>query len=490
MRIFTATMGTESNTFSPLPTSLHDFRDSVFYGPGEHPDDGPRPCTAQIPVGRRRAAENDFTFIEGSCFHASPGGPVNRQDYEFMRDRILEDLRAALPLDAVVMGLHGAMVAFGYDDVEGDLLSAIREIVGPDCLISAELDPHCHLTRKRLDACDIMVFYKEYPHTDCDDEAENLFDIVLDTLKGRVAPVKSVFTCHQVGSFPTTHPLMREFIDWVREEEKTPGILSISVSHSYPYADVPEMGAGVLVMSDGDKALGDAMAEKVGRAFMKLRGVTTPTFLSIDEGIDAALDAPEGPVAVTDASDNAGGGAAADNTSILRRLIERDVESAALGPLWDPMAVRTCFAAGLGAELDIRIGGKAGRTSNQPLDVRAKVTALAPEAWQSFGNATTLLGMAAAVRIGGIDVVLTSARTQALGTEMFTSLGIDPRARKILVLKSSNHFMAGYGPLLKGVIHVHSDGLLIRNDYTRVPYRRVARPLWPLDPDADGALIY
>lgn len=490
MRLFTASIGTESNTFSPVPTCLADYEESGIYRPGEHPDDGPRQCTAQLWVGRRRAAQDGFTLIEGSCFHASPGGRTNQADYEAMRDEILGQLQAAMPLDAVVFGMHGAMVAFGYDDVEGDVLERARAIVGPGCVIGVELDPHCHLTRKRLSLSDVIVMYKEYPHTDTIERAEELYDIVLGQLAGRLRPVMSVFDCQQVGSFPTTHPEMRAFVHAATAEEGHDGILSISIGHCYPYADVPEMGCRILVVSNGDKAAADRVAIRLGQAFQKLRGVTTPRFHGVDDGIDAALALAGMPIIITDASDNAGGGAASDNTTIARRLIERGVESVALGPICDPVAVRTCFAAGLGAELPLRVGGKTGVTSGAPLDVTATVVGLARDAWQTFGKAQAALGDLAAIRIGGVELVLNTARTQALGLELFTAVGIDPRARKLLVLKSSNHFRAAYDPVLQGLVHIHSDGLLRRDDYSRIAYTRVPRPFWPFDPDAKGRLVF
>src|SRR6201986_1500430 len=155
MRLFSATIATETNPFSPLPTSLDAYKESVFLRPGEHPTDAPRMCTAPLFVARNRAAVENFTLIEGSCFAASPAGTTNRADYEFMRDEILAQLKAAVPL----FGLHGAMVAHGYDDVEGDLLERARAIVGPECVIGVELDPHCHLTVKRVKLADITVLY-------------------------------------------------------------------------------------------------------------------------------------------------------------------------------------------------------------------------------------------------------------------------------------------------------------------------------------------
>ncbi|QHI99652.1 microcystin LR degradation protein MlrC-like protein [Xylophilus rhododendri] len=493
MRMFTASLGTESNTFSPMFTSLDDYREAVYVAPGEHPADIPMQCTAQLVVAREFAAREGFELVEGSCFFASPGGITNRQDYEFMRDTILREIAAAMPLDTLVLGLHGAMVADGYDDTEGDLIDAARAIVGDGCVLGVELDPHCHLTLRRVRQADAIVMYKEYPHTDTMEAARELIEIVLKIVRGAARPVMSVYDCKQLGSFPTTHPEMRAFVDYVKTLENQGPILSISIGHSYPYGDVPELGARILVIADDDKAAGDAMAERVGRQFMQLRGRTTPAFLGIDAGLDAALAraaTASAPIVVTDAADNAGGGAPADNTSILHRLIERGITDAALAPLWDPMAVRHCFSAGVGARFRLRFGGKTGTISGAPVDADVEVLALVRDAWQTYGPARTTLGDAAAVRIGGVEVVINSSRTQALGPELFSQFGIDIAGKRLLVLKSSNHFMAGFGQLIGGVVHVHTDGLLVRDDYRRIAYSRVQRPIWPLDEALQGELLY
>src|SRR2546421_952141 len=265
MRLFAATLATETNTFSPLPTSLEAYKESVFFRPGEHPHDSPRMCTAPLFVARQRAAEEGFTLIEGSCFAASPAGTTNRHDYEFMRDEILGQLKAALPVDGVLLGLHGAMVAHGYDDVEGDIIERVRELVGPKCVIGVELDPHCHLTVKRVRLSDIIVLYKEFPHTDVVERAEDVLNLVLRTLRGEVKPVMSLYDCRQIQSYPTTLPLMRAFVDRMKGLEGKDGILSVSIAHCFPYADVPELSGRVLVVADGDKAKADALATRLGQ---------------------------------------------------------------------------------------------------------------------------------------------------------------------------------------------------------------------------------
>lgn len=489
MRLFAATLATETNTFSPLPTSLASYRESVFLRPGEHPDDAPRMCTAPLFVARRRAAKDGFSLIEGSCFAASPAGTTNRQAYEAMRDEILDQLRRALPVDGVLLGLHGAMVAYGYDDVEGDLLQRVRAIVPAECVIGVELDPHCHLTLKRVQLADIIVLYKEFPHTDVVERAEDVLDLVLAKLKGHIAPVMSVYDCRQIQSYPTTLPLMRAFVDKIKALEGKDGILSISIGHCFPYADVPELSARVLVMADGDKGKADALAVALGQELVGMRGKTMPQYLDIEAAITAGLTLPAGPVVLAEPADNAGGGAPSDNTSILRALVARDVPAAGLGPLWDPVAVKLAFDAGIGASFPLRLGGKTGPASGQPFDADVTVVGLARDGWQSFGPTKVPLGDCAAVRIGAVDVVLISNRTQALGLELFGNVGIDPTQKRILVLKSTNHFMAAFGPIAKKVLYVDSDAPLAR-DYRRVPYRRIARPIWPLDEVTHPGLIY
>ena len=488
MRLFSATLATETNTFSPLPTSLDSYKECVFLRPGEHPEDTPLMCTAPLWVARRRAKADGFTLIEGSCFAASPAGNTNRADYEFMRDEILDQVKTALPLDGVLLGLHGAMVAHGYDDTEGDLIERVRALVGPGCVIGVELDPHCHLTLKRVRLSDIIILYKEFPHTDVVERAEELLTLVLRAIRGEIRPVMSLYDCRQIGSYPTTLPLMRGFVDRTTALEGKGGVLSVSIGHCFPYADVPELSGRVLVMTDGDKALADRLATEIGEEFVSMRGRTAPDSVSVEEGVSAAVAFNAAPVVMADPADNAGGGAPSDNTTILRRLIERQVEDCALGPIWDPIAVRLCFDAGIEASFPLRFGGKTGPASGPPVDALVTVTALKRDCWQSFGPTQVPLGDCAAIRIGGIQVVLISNRTQALGLELFTNLGIEPATKKLIVVKSTNHFMAAFGPIAKKVIYVDTDGPLNRN-YRQIPYKIARRPLWPLDGVTTPGLI-
>jgi microcystin degradation protein MlrC len=351
-----------------------------------------------------------------------------------------------------------------------------------------ELDPHCHLTTKRVSLCDVVILYKEFPHTDVVDRAEDLLTLVLRTIRREIRPVMSMYDCRQIGSYPTTLPLMRGFVDKLMAMEGHDGILSISVAHCFPYADVPELTGRVLVVADGDKARADRVATEIGEEFVSFRGRSAPPYLDVDEGITVAVAANAHPVVMADPADNAGGGAPTDNTTILRRLIERDVQGAALGPIWDPVAVRLCFDAGLGATFPLRFGGKIAPSSGAPVDATVTVTGLARDCQQSFGPTKVKLGDCAAIRVGGVEVVLITNRTQALGLELFRNVGIEPTERKMLVVKSTNHFMAAFGPIAKKVLYIDSDGPIPR-DYTRIAYTKVNRPIWPLDEHTAHGLI-
>jgi microcystin degradation protein MlrC len=391
MRIFTASLATESNSFSPIPTSRETFEQTLYFKPGEHPDRGTL-CTGPLYVARRRAKQEGFTLIEGSCFWAEPSAPVSQAGYESMRDEILEQLKAALPVDGVLLGLHGAMVAFGYDDCEGDLIERVRAIVGPKAVIGVEQDPHCHLTEKRVRGADVMILFKEYPHVDFAERADELVTLVVKTIRGDIRPIMSLYDCGMIDLFPTTREPGRSFVDKMQRLEGRDGVLSISLGHGFPQGDVPEHGTRVLVITDNAKAKGDALARELGEEVRAKRGTWRPPALSIDEAIDAAYAEPKGTVVVADASDNAGGGAASDNTNIIRRLLARGVTDAAVGPVWDPVAVALCHAAGVGATLTLRFGGKTAVSSGPPIDGEVTVLGLGKDGRQTFGKAMVPFG--------------------------------------------------------------------------------------------------
>lgn len=484
MRVFTASLATETNTFSPVPTDRASFEMAFYAPPGAHPAT-PTLCSSPIVALRARAAsEPGLTVVEGTAAWAEPGGLVRRDAYEGLRDEILAQLAAALPVDAVVLGLHGAMVAQGCEDCEGDLLERVRALVGPNAVVACELDPHSHLTPKRVAACDVLAAFLEFPHTDFYERGEHVVALALDAARGRIRPVVSTFDCRMIAVLPTSREPMRSFVDGLKALHGCDRVLSVSVIHGFMAADVPEMGTRILVVTDDDQAGGDALAERLGRELYALRDKTRMPMLDTDAGLDAALAAhaarPDRPAVVADVWDNPGGGVAGDGTSILRRILERGIDRVGVATIWDPLAVTFCHAAGEGARLALRFGGKAGAGAGEPIDAAVRVMRVAQEGWQSFGLSRVTLGPAAVVRLEGtqIDVVLNTNRTQTFEPDVFTNLGIDPASKAILLVKSTNHFHAGFAPIAADIVYVDAPSTY-PSDPRRTAYTRLTRPIWP-----------
>ncbi|MBA8902026.1 M81 family metallopeptidase [Phyllobacterium sp. P30BS-XVII] len=483
MRIFTASLATETNTFSPVPTDRASFEMAFYAGPGEHPDT-PTLCSAPMVVLRRRAREEGFELIEGTATWAEPGGLLQQQAYEGLRDEILDQLKAALPVDGVILGLHGAMVAQGYDDCEGDLLERIRSIVGPDVLIASELDPHSHLTRKRVENSNILAAFLEFPHTDFYERGEHVVDLALRTLRGEIKPIISTFDCRMIGVFPTSREPMRSFVDRIQALQGHHNILSISLIHGFMAGDVPELGTQVMVVTDNDAPRGAALAESLGMEIFGMRGRTAMPMLDTEAGLDKAVELAATksgkPVVVADVWDNPGGGVAGDGTLILRRMIERGIDNVAVATIWDPIAVTFCLAAGEGARIQLRFGGKAGPDGGAPLDARVEVLKAVQEGWQSFGKSRVTLGPAAVIRLEGtnIEVILNTNRTQTFEPDIFSNLGIEPASKDILLVKSTNHFHAGFEPVAAEIIYIDA-GAPYPSNPKKTDYRKLSREIWP-----------
>lgn len=485
MRIFTAALATETNTFSPICVDRRAFEASLYAPPGRHPET-PTLCTAPITVGREVAREKGWTLIEGTATWADPAGLVNRLAYESLRDEILDQLRAAMPVDAVVLGLHGAMVADGYEDTEGDFLDHVRAIVGPDVLVCAELDPHSHLTARRLAAAEFFVAFKEFPHTDFVDRARDLWRIAVDTLEGRVRPVMSVFDCRMIDVFPTSREPMRSFVDRMSAiEAADPDILSLSVIHGFMAGDVPEMGTKVLAVTDARPGKGAAIARQLGLELFAGRGTFIMPQVSAAEAVARAMSATAGPVVIADVWDNPGGGTAGDATVLLGELLARGAEGVAVGTIWDPMAVQVCMAAGEGAGIALRFGAKSAPGTGQPIDARVEVVRLKRDARMRFGESFAPFGDAAHIRFEGVDVILNSTRAQSFDPSLFSEMGIDPASKRILVIKSTNHFFASFSKIAAEILYC-SAGTPYPNQPAATAYRRAPRDIWPMVADPHG----
>jgi microcystin degradation protein MlrC len=411
--------------------------------------------------------------------YADPGGLTVKAAYESLREEVLCDLRVAMPVDVVLLMLHGAMVAHRYEDCEEDLIKRVRAVVGPSVVIGVELDLHCHLSESKIAAADIVVTYKEYPHTDPIDRAREVFDLAVATRLGKIRPTMAIFDCRMVGLYPTTREPMRGFVDELRAGEQRSGVLSLSFGHGFQFADLPYVGAKLLAVVDGDIALARRLAREYGlRAYALRRLIGCESFsLPLDEALSHALGGTRRPVVVADQSDNPGGGAPADATYVLRWLLEHEVGEVGMAFFYDPEVVRITRSAGKGANLQLRLGGKLGPFSGDPVDLEVTVAGIIENYRQPFpqesGEPRSLYqGTVVALRSAGIDVIVTDGREQCLSPAVFSDLGIDPGTKRLLIPKSAQHFYAAFAPIAAEIVYMSAPGAVVP-DPRRIPYRHL-----------------
>lgn len=422
---------------------------------------------------------------------AFPSGTIAGDAYVELRGRLLDAIEAVLPVDAVVLDLHGAGVAEGVDDIEADLGRAIRSMVGPGVPLVACLDLHGNVSDDMAAAFDVLLGVHLYPHTDMAERGREAMELVPHLVAGAVRPVTHVEHLPMLLPAATTDPgnpaaAMNEVCAAV---EARPGVIDCTVFHGFPFTDVPGVGVHVVCTTDGDGAAAEAGAREVAAWIWDHRDDFRPESHTPAGAVQAALAAPPGPVVINETSDNPGGGTPGDGTHLLGALLEAGVDDACFAMICDPGVVRTATAAGVGAEIDVQLGGKHGPLHGPPLAVRARVRALTDGrvTLRAFAAGMTLdVGPSARLRIGGIDVVVCSVASQTFDPEIFLLHGIDVTRYRIVALKSSNHFRAGFRDLAVSIVTADSPGLTTQRVET-LPRHRAPGPLWPLDPGARPA---
>jgi microcystin degradation protein MlrC len=327
------------------------------------------------------------------------------------------------------------------------------------------------------------VIYKEYPHIDMRLRAKDLYYLAVATKEGLIKPTMAWFDCKMIGFYFTPFEPMRSLVDEMIAAEGQEGVLSLSLAHCFPWGDVPECGARMLAITDNNPAQAQAVAASWGRKFYDLRHTATARSLPLDAALDKALASAKQPVVVADQADNAGGGAPSDSTFVLRALLERGVTNAAIGMFWDPIVVQLATAAGVGATLTVRLGGKLGPMSGDPLDLTVTVTGIIADMVQHWpqqdGPATPRrCGDSVALLCNGIDIIVNRARIQVLSPDVFTNFGIQVREKRLLVVKSTQHFYAGFAPLAGEIIYMAAPGA-IPPIMEQIPYRRVDLHKYP-----------
>jgi microcystin degradation protein MlrC len=427
---------------------------------------------------------------------ATPGPTVAAPAYADLSGRLLADMAAAGPLDALVLVLHGAGVVEGIDSLELDLLRRVRAAVGPAVPVVVTLDLHSTLPSSAADLADLLLPYHHYPHTDMAERGREAMERAVQLAGERIRPRTVIVHVPLIVTAGATAPgePMAEVLEACLQVEGRQGVIDASIQHGFPFSDVAEAGVHVGVSVDPEgPADAVALAMELAELVWERRAALVKQAVGADDAVAQALTlagstCPGRPVILSDSSDNPGGGAPGDATHVLRALLAAESRSALIAALTDPMAVAQAHDAGPGEVIDVVLGGRMGPLQGEPVTCRATVKAVTDGRWV----ATTAMGRGAAydmgptalLGIGGIDVIVCTEPTQVFDPAVLAIHGVAAAQYEIVALKSSTHFRAGFEGDAAGIVTADSPGVTSL-DLTAFPRRATARLPYPLDERAD-----
>jgi len=310
-----------------------------------------------------------------------------------------------------------------------------------------------------LEHADLLIAFREYPHDDTAARAKELFSLAKRQLSGEISPQIGMFDCRMVSLFLTKTDPMRAFKKEMEAAEDIPGVLSVTLGHGFPWADLPETGARMLVTTNGDLPLAQETAKALGQRFFELRDEVAMAYSELDEALDQVEATSSGPIVLADMSDNSGAGAPGDSTYVLEAILERGLRNLASAIYWDPDAVQACVAMGEGAEIELDVGGKVEVASGRPVNIRGRIMAIKSGLKQHLGPALEPLGRMVWLRLQGeIDLVINDLRIQVYHPEVFEQMGIDLSQKHLVVVKSLFHFYTSFAEIASDVIFCATPG--------------------------------
>lgn len=465
MRIAVAGLHTECSTYNPVLAREADFR--VLRGPSMLKD-GYFDFLTHFPA--------DFVTILHA--RAIAGGPVERTLYQRWKGEILKGLRAAMPLDGVYLALHGAMFVDGMFDAEGDLISAVREVVGPDAIIAASYDLHGNVSQRIIDNLDIFSTYRTAPHIDVPDTMRRAVTMLVRAISTGVrpgliwAPVPVLLPGERTS---TQDEPARSFYAQLHQVEEPSGIWDASFQVGYVWADEPRATA-CAVITGTDRVAMERASVRLAQHYWDLRdqfvfGMETG---SIKECVARAVASQTRPVVLAESGDNPTGGGVGDRAEMLSALIDAGAKETIFAGIADAAATEAAYAAGLGGQLSLKIGASLD-PSSQPAGVDAKVACLLPTEDTRLREAV--------LRIGGIDLVVTTRRRPFHNIADFTRLGLDPHGARIIAVKSG-YLSPELGPIANPGLMALSPGV-VDQFVERTERLHTPQPSFPFDRDFD-----
>jgi len=500
MRVVIATMSHETNTFSPVITDLDRFAGGHRVPLAGSAARSTYTGTASCPGGYIAAAqEHDAEIVIPIIAGAPPSGPVENDAYEYIVEKILDAVAAGC--DALMLDLHGAMVTRSFDDGEGELLRRLR-VIAPDLPISVALDMHANVFPAMVDNATLIAGYHTYPHVDMDTTALKAGHLLMSSVKGRIKPVMSW------GNAPMLPHVMRQgTADFPNRqlqeraaEMEQEGALAVSLFTGFPHADVSQAGLSVVVVTDNDLPLAERLRDELLDSAWHDRQAFVYQVEPLEESVARAKSLgeandgrdhpanPDGPVLLLDHYDNTASGGTMDTTEVLAEILRQGLDDVAVFGFYDPAAVELMAAAGIDAEVTVSLGGKlhmpALQQQSKPLELTGRVKLLCdgrfPATVAMSRGLTMNMGKTAVLQVGGVDIVVISRHIEPFDPGCFRSVGIEPTARRYLMLKSRIHYRVGFTPLVREVVECAGRGVCT-SDYSEVEFNRVRRPIFPLD---------
>ncbi len=498
-RVLSAEFAHETNTFSKIPTTYESFKAQDLFLDGSSAIAARGDSNTELAGFCDAARKHDWELVHVLSAIAQPAGMVTRDAFDRLTDPIVAVAREQRDrLDGIALGLHGAMVTDFCDDGEGELLARLRAVVGPDMPIAVTLDLHANVTRDMCRHSDILVSYRTYPHIDMRETAALAGDLLQRTMAGQIRPV--VLRAHlpmidEANGGRTDIGAMLPRLLRAREYESLAGVLAVSINAGFARVDIGEVGPTVIVVAERDSELArhQAFAHELADDIWAQRHEVMNRFMDVDEAAHICRDhdASQAPIIVADYADNPGGGGYGDATNLLAAMLRAGIQNACFGPIVDPQTVQQLQDTAVGARSQVQLGGKTDPTlGGGPLTLEATVLLHSDGRYYAEGPMTGGLdktwGPTVVLHVQGIDILVVTQPAQILDLAQFTAFGIDPRKKKVVGLKSMQHFRAAFEPIASKVI-VCDSGALCSPHYARKSYAKVPRPLFPLDQDIDLA---
>ena len=488
MRIGILSLVHESNTFLASPTTLDLFRRDILLS-GD-----------AIRLLRENGVHEISGFFQGlkkhgatpvPLFYAStwPSGTITHDTCTSLMDMMFKEVHNAGPLDGYLVAAHGANAGQGpvFRDLDGYLLSRLRQFAGPHTPIICVMDPHGNLSPLMVASADACIAYRTNPHIDQFARGLEAVELLVKTLRRQAVPT-------QAGAFPpvainierqnTTEPHCAGLYALADAQLKIPGVLSNSILFGFPYSDVEKMGSSFIVVTDNNKPLAQSLADELAQYLIDHRQDFVGQFLSVADAVTAAINT-QGAVGLLDMGDNVGAGSAADGTLLAQELHRRSVNSFVI--IYDPEACLKAIAAGPGATLEnLPIGGKTDSLHGPTLNLTVKVQAIHngkfKESGVVHGGQTDYdMGQLATVTTtSGLTIALTQRRVVPVSAGTITSLGLDPRSFKAIVAKGVQSPVPALKPYCSRLIRVNTPGVTTA-DMTTLTYQHRRKPLFPFE---------